>query len=68
MSQILDWNAAVELLLMHLREKTRPMFVGSIREHEHRPPRFRVRQGHSVSDEVLRGIPGPDQLRGPFSG
>ena len=44
------------------------MFVGSIRKHEHRKPRFRVRQGHSVSGEVLRGIPRPGQLRGPFSG
>ena len=68
MSHSLDWNAAVELPLRHLREKTPPMFVGSIREHEHLPPRFRVRQGHSVSDEVLRGIPGPNQLRGLFSG
>ena len=40
MSHILDWNAAVNLVLRHLREKTPPTFVGSIRKHEHRPPRF----------------------------
>ena len=44
------------------------MFVRGIREHEHCPPRLRVRQGHTVSDEVLHGIPGPDQLRSLFSG
>ena len=66
MSHILDWNAAVEPPLRHLREKTPPLFVGSIREHEHRPPRFRVRQGHSQSVKVLRGISGPGQLLGSF--
>ena len=68
MSHILDWNAAIELLLRHSREKTPPMFVRGTREHEHPPPRFRVRQGHSVNDKVLRGIPGPDQMEDLFSG
>ena len=44
------------------------MFVGGIREQEHGPPRFRVRQGHNVSDKVQRGIPFPDQLRNRSSG
>ena len=67
-SHILDWNAAVELLLRYLREQTPPMLVGGIREHEYRPPRFRVRQSHSVNDEGLHRLPDPDQLGGQFSG
>ena len=54
MSHTLDWNAAFELPLKRLREKTPPTFVGTIRKHEHRPPRFRVRQSRSARDEVLR--------------